>query len=194
MKTTDYIISRGLFERNERPILIDFEESVKTKGYDFYVKNKYSTLIFSDAYIRKEYSYSFNGEIIGVIPHQLEFLLPIFKESESIMKIENDWDYNDNLTYEFQTWKAAIHFLLDYSVTLLNDFNTIIDKPKIYNGPSASIDILWEYDSYTFLVNIAKDGLNASFYADNTINTQRIRGEFKLNNFKKTLIPFAIQF
>jgi hypothetical protein len=77
---------------------------------------------------------------------------------------------------------------------LFNDFNTKIDKPKIYNGPNGSIDILWEYDSYTFLVNIHKNGKDASFYADNTINTQRVRGEFQIDHYKKTLLPFAIQF
>ena len=195
MKTTDYILSRGLFERNEKTFLVDFEENVKTKSYEFlYLTNKYSNLFINDSYFIKELSYFYKGELIGVIPYKLEFLLSVFKESESILELENDWDDNGSLKYEIQTWKATILFIIDYSVTLLNDFNTTIDKPKIYNGPSGSIDILWEYDTYTFLVNIAKDGLNASFYADNTINTQRIRGEFKLKRFKKTLIPFAIQF
>lgn len=195
MKTTDYILSKSLFERSNKPFLIDIDESVKTKGYDFVFEiNKYSNLFITDSYVKKEFSYLYKGELIGVLPHQLNFLISVFEESESILKLENDWDDNDSPKYEIQTWKAAIRFLIDYSVTLLNDFNTTIDKPKIYNGPNGTIDILWEYDTYTFLVNIAKDGLNASFYADNTINTQRIRGEFKLDSFKKTLIPFAIQF
>ncbi len=190
MKTIDRI-SRNLFERNDTLLLVDFE---KSKSHIIEMKWHESSPLFTDnSYGKTALNYFYKGERLGVIPFQLEFLLAVFKESESILNLENDWDDNGSPTYDIQTWKAAIHFLIDYAVTLLHDFNRIIDKPKIYNGPRGSIDILWDYASYTFLVNIEKNGLNASFYADNATNTQRIRGEFTLDNFKKTLIPFAVQ-
>lgn len=137
--------------------------------------------------------YWFRNKFIGSVKKELDFLMPCFKKSESILHLEDNWDDEGSKAYSFETWEASIKFVIEYATNLLNSHNIIIDCPKIYNAPNGSIDIFWEYDTYTFLININANGEDATFYADNSINTQRIRGEFQVNDFKNTLLPIAKQ-
>lgn len=151
---------------------------------------------FTEFYINKspKTAYAYNDKIIGYLPDKLLYLIENIKKSEAILLLEDDWDENGSDKYLESTWIAAIKFLLDYANTLFANFNKEIDAPKIYTGPHGSIDILWETASYTFLLNINKNAEDAVFYADNAAQTHRVRGEFKLQDYNKALIPFALQF
>lgn len=137
--------------------------------------------------------YNFKNIYIGEFSFELSYLIDSIEKSKSILLLEENFDDNGSEQYSFETWTAAIKFLLDYANTLYVDYNIKIDKPKIYNGPSGSIDILWENKKYTILINVHKNGVDASFYAENTLDTLNIRGEFKLNSYIKALLPFAIK-
>lgn len=143
--------------------------------------------------VEKSKNYLFNGVIVGNVPNKLSYLIPTIEKSKSILLLEEDWDDAGATKYEEQTWVAAIKFLLDYANTLHRDFNIDIDVPKIYHGPRGSIDLLWEMPTYIFLINVKGNGEDAVFYADNQAKSQRVRGDFKLNNYNNALIPFATQ-
>lgn len=143
--------------------------------------------------VEKSRHYLFNGVAIGNIPDNLAYLIPSIEKSKSILLLEEDWDDAGATKYEEQTWVAAIKFLLDYANTLHQDFNIDIDVPKIYQGPRGSIDLLWEMPTYIFLINVKENGEDAVFYADNQAKSQRVRGNFKLNDYNNALIPFATQ-
>ena len=152
-------------------------------------KDSYST----GSIVEKNKNYLFNGIVIGNMPDRLTYLIPAIEKSKTILLLEDDWDDAGAVKYAEQTWVAAIKFLLDYANTLYQDFDIEIDVPKIYNGPRGSIDIFWETDAYTFLINIKENGEDAVFYADNNAKSQRVRGDFKLSHYNSALIPFAIQ-
>ena len=137
--------------------------------------------------------YSYEGNVIAQVPVELSFIIESIKKSEYILDLEDDFDDNGSQKYAKSTWLSSIEFLINYSNSLYDTFNVIIEKPKIYNGPNSSIDILWENEKYTFLININKNGLDASFYAENNSNTQSIKGQFKLNEYFNSFIPFAVK-
>ena len=121
--------------------------------------------------------------------------LDVFDFKRSMYKYDitqDDWDDAGGEKYEDQTWINAMSFLARYAQHLFNDFNIIINSPKIYHGPKGSIDILWEPSAYRLVINIPKDGNKAMFYADD-YKDQITEGVFHLDNFNISLIPFAIQ-
>lgn len=142
----------------------------------------------------KNINYIFQNIHIGDIPENLLYLLPNIEKSKSILSFEDDWDDEESHKYDIHTWIVTIRFLLNYSKVLYQDFNIEIDTPKIYPGPKGSIEILWEENNYKLLINIEKKGEDALFYADNQSNSQVTEGHFKVNNFKMSLLPIAIQF
>jgi hypothetical protein len=141
--------------------------------------------------IHKE-AYFFKGKPIVVLPSELVFLYKTMDKSQYILQLEDDWDDEGGEKYEDQTWVNAMAFLSRYAQNLFNDFNIIINSPKIYHGSKGSIDILWKPSAYRLVINIPKDSNKAMFYADD-YKDQITEGVFHLDNFNVSLIPFAIQ-
>ncbi len=136
--------------------------------------------------------YFFKGQPIAFLPLELSFLFKTMDKSQYILELEDDWDDAGGEKYEETTWKNAMLFLTRYAKNLFNDFNIIINSPKIYHGPKGSIDILWEPSAYRLVINIPKEGDKAMFYADD-YKDQITEGVFHLDGFNVSLIPFAIQ-
>ena len=137
-------------------------------------------------------SYIFEGNSLGSLPTGLSFLFKEIDKSQYILKLDDDWDDAGGEKYQTQTWVNATSFLMRYAKALHDDFNIVINSPKIYHGPKGSIDILWEPSAYRLVINIPKDGQKAMFYADN-YKDQITEGVFHLDNFNVTLIPLPIQ-
>ena len=140
----------------------------------------------------KAESYFFKGNAIGILPLELTFLFKTFDKSQYILELEDDWDDAGGEKYDEKTWLNAIKFLMRYAKALYDDFNIVINSPKIYHGPSGSIDILWEPTASRLVINIPKEDEKAMFYADD-YKDQTTEGVFQLDNFNVSLIPFAIQ-
>ena len=136
--------------------------------------------------------YIFKGKTISVLPSELAFLFKTMDKSQYILQLEADWDDANAEKYEETTWLNAMAFLSRYAKSLYEDFNVVINSPKIYHGPKGSIDILWEPSAYRLVINIPKEGRKALFYADD-YKDQITEGVFHLDNFNVSLIPFAIQ-
>jgi hypothetical protein len=133
-------------------------------------------------------SYTFKGNSLGFLPSELAFLFETIDKSQYILQLEDDWDDAGAEKYEETTWKNAMFFLIRYAKVLYDNFNIIINSPKIYHGPNGSIDILWEPSAYRLVINIPKKGDKAMFYADN-YKDQITEGTFNLDNFNISLIP-----
>jgi hypothetical protein len=140
--------------------------------------------------ISKE-AYMFKGNVLSILPSELTFLFKTIDTSQYILALEDDWDDAGGEKYEEKTWINAMSFLMRYATNLYDDFNIIINAPKIYHGPKGSIDILWEPSAYRLVINIPKDSRKAMFYADN-YKDQITEGVFHLDNFNVSLIPSAI--
>ncbi len=138
-------------------------------------------------------NYVFNGSSLGEIPNDLLYLLETIEKSKYILDLKDDWDDEGSEGYEELSWAVSIRFILKYAKALFEDFNVKIDRPKIYQGPKGSIDIIWETAKYRLVVNVDKNGEDAMFYADNYSN-QTTEGVFKLNHFNRFLLPIALHF
>jgi hypothetical protein len=136
--------------------------------------------------------YVFKGKTISVLPSELAFLFKTMDKSQYILQLEADWDDAGAEKYDEMTWINAMLFLSRYAKSLYEDFNVVINSPKIYHGPQGSIDILWEPSAYRLVINIPKEGRKALFYADD-YKDQITEGVFYLDNFNVSLIPFAIE-
>jgi hypothetical protein len=137
-------------------------------------------------------AYLFKGEPIVILPLELTFLFKTMDKSQYILQLEDNWDDAGGEKYTEKTWVNAMSFLTRYAKNLFNDFNIIINSPKIYHGPNGSIDILWEPSAYRLVINIPKESNKAMFYADD-YKDQITEGSFHLDNFNVSLMPFAIQ-
>ncbi len=117
------------------------------------------------------------------LPIRLSKLARSIEESMYILELEEDFDGEESVGYQFSTWERAIDFLVNYSKWALEAYKIIIDSPKIYQGPDGSIDILWKTQGYKLLINIPeKLDCPASFYGD----------DFKMDKIKGTFDPLKL--
>jgi len=114
------------------------------------------------------------------------------EESKYILEIEADFDDEGSQGCQFSTWEKAINFLVKYSQWALKSFNYIIDRPKIYDGPDSSVDILWKTESYRLLINFPQETTQpASFYGDDRA-MNKIKGTFDPQKNNLGLLMFLL--
>jgi hypothetical protein len=174
-------VSQNGFSIKEKPQEIPYLAQSKGEGYITELRVSKETV---DVFLGKE--------LVGSMPKVLSYLLPNIEKSKKMLLLLDDWDTEGSEKYSDITWIKSIKFLIDYAKTLYSDSTIQIAKPKIYEGPKGSIDIIWETKSYRLLVNIDKNGEDALFYSDN-YKDQKTEGAFKLNHFNHYLLPIAAQ-
>jgi hypothetical protein len=84
-----------------------------------------------------------------------------------------------------------MEFIVNYANWVSDNFNKMIDTPKIHHGPKGGIDILWEKENYQMLIYIDKDGKNGFFHA-NDFKGQISDGQFDPQNINFNLLPLTI--
>lgn len=124
---------------------------------------------------------------------ELSYLEKSFIDSEYIIQLEDNWDDEGASKYDLQTWYKSLNFVNNYANTLFLDFNKKIIPPKIYHGPSGSIDILFETENYTLLINILKKGIYAEYFGKDKLNNTT-KGTITVDKMNKSLIPLAFGF
>ena len=112
------------------------------------------------------------------------------KRSEQILQLEDDWDTEGSKGYKEETWKSTIDFLIDYATRIYKTHRQFIDIPRVHPGSNGSIDIEWDGDEYSLLINIAESSRIATFYFYN-LREQKIEGEFNIHNYILNLLPIA---
>jgi hypothetical protein len=123
--------------------------------------------------------------------HDFGHITAAIEKSKYILDLDDDWDDAGSPKYDTNVWQAAVDFLRSYSKQLYQ-FNIKIEAPRIYNAPNGSIDLLWENDKRTILINITANAEDAIFYADDNIGHQKNKGSFKLSAYMPLLIPIPI--
>jgi len=114
------------------------------------------------------------------------------EESKYLLEIEADFDDEGSQGCQFSTWEKAINFLVKYSQWALKSFNYIIERPKIYDGPDSSVDILWKTESYRLLINFPQETTQpASFYGDDRA-MNKIKGTFDPQKNNLGLLMFLL--
>lgn len=115
------------------------------------------------------------------LPNSFEHIASEIERSRYLMSLEEDWDGEGGTSFDYQTWKRAVSFILDYALYLFNNHqNFIIDPPQINPGPETSIDLLWRNDKYRLLVNIPSNIEDPIlYYGDNNLGENSIKGNLK---------------
>lgn len=110
-----------------------------------------------------------------------EKLSPIQKaiqESRYILDLQDNWDDEGSVGYEFSTWERATQAIIRIARNAFDLFDVIIDAPEITHGPNGSIDALWDQKNYRLLVNFPNDiNIPASFYGDDS-EKESVKGTF----------------
>lgn len=158
-----------------------------------FIENDVTDFIKLNKTSSKEISYNFNDIFFLKIPFELRYLENVYKKSEYIIHLEDDWNDDGASKYDFEDWKKALSFVNDYATTILHDFNKKIESPKIYHGPKGSIDILIENNKYSLLINVISKAEKAVYFGkDNQGNISK--GEINTSKFNGALVPIAFNF
>ncbi len=119
-----------------------------------------------------------NKEPIVSLNYKLEELYNEIEKSKYILNLKDNFDEEGSEGYKKETWIRAIGFIARlFEFALIKGF-VKIPQPKIYHGPSGSIDIYWENEDFNLLINIPKLNTKlASYSGENTIG-EKVKGEF----------------
>ncbi len=180
-------------EEGEGSSLFSEEELIQEPQYHFLFPQKEEETLYTGKIHQRGRYYSsqliidlIDGKVRKV-PRVFEGLKNAIEKSKYILELEDDWDDEGSLAYEKVTWLRAINFLLDYANAYYDQIK-LITTPKIYHGPDGSIDILWENENISLLINIPEDEEKANFYGKN-IKGQEIEGVFLPEDFEINLLP-----
>lgn len=122
----------------------------------------------------------------------LSYLAPAIEESLSILSLKDDWDGEWSVWYSAETLYAAVKFLISYADWYATIWKKIY-PPKIYHAAWGSIDLLWEDESATMLINILAGWKDWVFFTTDIDESQKIRWNFKLEKFNYLSIPFLFE-
>lgn len=107
--------------------------------------------------------------------------------SRYILKLEDNWDDEGSRGYKETTLKRATTYLRRHALWLKENFDILIDVPKVTHGPDGSIDIYWEKGNYRLLLNIPEDEEGkATFYGEDS-NGLTLEGELDTNVYNQGL-------
>lgn len=124
------------------------------------------------------------------VPYQFNDLVKSIKESKKLLDLKDNWDDQGSPGYSEETLQQAIRLIVNYSRKIWVEEGIVIDAPKILPAQNGSIDLFWEKDEYTLLINVPRyPGYLAGFYGDFK-NDEYIEGKFNLSLYKKSIIFF----
>lgn len=174
-------IKKHKIDRKELP----FHSKSSSIGFplDIYIFVSKNQKSFSE----KDLEIFYENKRIVTLPKGYEKLYDSIEKSKYILELPDNWDDEGAKSYSKDTWIKAIEFISSYANYLLEEFGKLISTPKIYHGPDGSIDFHWKKDSYTLLLNIPKDGLDATFYGE-TISGRGIEATIELNRKEDLLL------
>ena len=109
-----------------------------------------------------------------------------------MLALEDDWDGEGSPSYQEETWKRAVTFLLENALSLWNEKGIRIQAPAIHNGPEGSIDLYWETADRKLLINVLADAQEAAtFYGYDS--RQEVKGILQLSAQNRWLILWQME-
>jgi hypothetical protein len=171
--------SQFLFSQKSR-----FQNSTALKGW----KSKQPVDLISLAKvlpssIEQKIYFELNNTISLAIPKRLESLIIELEHSKYILNLKKGWDGEEAEPYKPEVLKNSIVFLCRYLMSFLENNRQKLYLPKIYHGPNGSIDLLWNSDNFSLLINIDNTGNTAQFSGEifDKENYQSSEGNFNIN-------------
>lgn len=125
------------------------------------------------------------------------YLEPIFTEiieSKKILDLEYNWDENGAAKIKDVTFINCVEFLLNYGTYLYNDFDKMISVPDITPCADGTIDIFWENEKASLLLNFKTNKNIASYYGDTHSDINSIKGFINVNETKSFFASWISDF
>lgn len=115
------------------------------------------------------------------------YLNNIIEQSKYMLSYEDNWDDENSVGYSITTWKKTVDLVKKiFSIILLKE--ELIGKLNIYHSINGSIDILYENNNYTLLINIPTDTTYFSFFIKRELPLQsEIEGNIEFEKWKNLL-------
>ncbi len=143
------------------------------------------------AKIRPIFSAHKTAPSVAALPSALSSLTVAINKSRWILDLLDDWDEAGAPAYELQTWQRAVNFLCLSATTLWGDTGIVVPVPQIQNGPEGTIDLFWESDEATLLINVpVNPAESAMFYGSNNRGDET-RGTIQMTHANSSLLLWA---
>jgi hypothetical protein len=103
----------------------------------------------------------------------------LIQSSKWILDLKDDWDNEGSEGYSVETWERAIELLWRMSDLLEEEsFRNPIPMPKINPANKGSIDLFWELNDCTLLINIPHKTEELATYYGEHKKKETISGKF----------------
>jgi hypothetical protein len=112
------------------------------------------------------------GHGTAFIPDYLAELKERIERSKKILSYKYNWDDNGALTINPQVFQRAVTFLESYSERIYDVCKKVLIPPDIAPVNDGSVDLEWNFDTSSFLINFKNSKEPIAFYY----------GEFKDND------------
>lgn len=98
------------------------------------------------------------------LPNELDHIEKAIKDSLYILNLTEGWDGGTGVGVRQEIFERAINFLKNYSERAYDIFGTIISAPAIIPVNDGSIDLEWDTNNASLLVNICNSNENIAYY------------------------------
>lgn len=111
------------------------------------------------------------------------------EESKRILQLRVDWDDDQSPHYSQDTWQRAITFLRELALHAHSSGITGLGVPSIAPSEGGSVDIFWQKDDLTMLVNIPSDPQRPATYYGKKKGSE-LSSTFELGGYRSELITW----
>jgi len=110
------------------------------------------------------------------IDDKLKHISSEIETSKYILELEESWDDEGALSVPQFVWERGISFLLNYSIWINKNHETVIDTPEINPCKDGSVDLVWRNTNARFLINFKNQKeIAGTYYGDEYNNKNRIK-------------------
>ena len=122
---------------------------------------------------------------------QWAYATPVFErleeaisESKSILEIEVALDEGIDVQYSEETWKRAVKLLRKLAEMFWEDNGTFLPVPSVGPADAGSIDLFWELEHLTLLINVPADVATSVTFYGRRLEASKISGALEGNDTK----------
>ena len=147
---------------------------------DYSHKIHLATFIISNSLVFKIKNYTFQ------LPPSFNNIKEAIEESSFILDLSDNWDDENALKVPDNVWLNAIRFLIQYSIEIDKNYNSIIKPPSIMPCSDGSIDLFWNVNNFRMLINFRNSEQNeAYYYADKFCDNTQFKGSFLIDSYQE---------
>lgn len=143
------------------------------------------------AKIRPIFSSHTAAPVVAALPTALSGLTVAIEKSRWMLDLPDNWDEAGASAYELQTWQRAVDFLCLSATTLWGDTGIVVSAPQIQNGPEGTIDLFWESDEATLLINVPVNASEPAMFYGSNRRGDETRGTIQITHANSSLLLWA---